>query len=58
MQHCAGVNALALSADEQQLWTGSRDSIVAWWVAGLWGDQEPCNLRSVGCWMDALSVFC
>lgn len=40
LQHCAGVNALAISADEQQLWTGSRDSIVAWWVAGLWGDQE------------------
>lgn len=29
-QHSAGVNALALSADEQRLWTGSRDSIITW----------------------------
>ncbi len=32
LQHCAGVNAVALSADEQRLWTGSRDSVIAWWV--------------------------
>lgn len=30
VQHCAGVNALALSADERQLWTGSRDSVISW----------------------------
>ncbi|PSC73533.1 WD repeat-containing 48 [Micractinium conductrix] len=29
--HCAGVNALALSSDERQLWTGSRDATVACW---------------------------
>ncbi|KAL4423890.1 hypothetical protein ABPG75_001191 [Micractinium tetrahymenae] len=29
--HCAGVNALALSSDEQHLWTGSRDAIVKCW---------------------------
>lgn len=29
--HCAGVNALALSSDEQHLWTGSRDAIIKCW---------------------------
>ncbi|KAI3432393.1 hypothetical protein D9Q98_003949 [Chlorella vulgaris] len=29
--HCGGVNALALSRDEQQLWTGSRDSTICCW---------------------------
>lgn len=29
--HCAGVNALALSSDDQQLWTGSRDAVITCW---------------------------
>lgn len=28
LQHCAGINSLILSADEQHLWTASRDSLI------------------------------
>lgn len=57
MQHCAGINALAVSQDQHFLWTASRDSTIKQWDVS---EDEPrlmYDLQGHVDWVNDVALF-